>query len=65
MVPWTSKKPYGVGTTRTVSLSAVGQALELVARRGKPVEFARAITGNDALNGDDIQVEKLEVIFIP
>ena len=23
MVPWTSKKPYGVGTTRTVSLSAV------------------------------------------
>ena len=47
----------------TVSLSADGQAVELVARRGKPVEFARAITGNEALQGDDIHVEKLEVIF--
>jgi radical SAM family uncharacterized protein/radical SAM-linked protein len=49
----------------TVSLSADGRTLELVARRGKPVEFARAITGDEALQGDDIQVEKLEVIFIP
>ncbi|MFZ2948926.1 MAG: TIGR03960 family B12-binding radical SAM protein [Desulfuromonadaceae bacterium] len=48
----------------TLSLSADGQAVELVARRGKPVEFARAITGNGELQGDDIQVEKLEVIFI-
>ena len=48
----------------TVSLSADGQAVELVAKRGKPVEFARAITGNEALQGDDIQVEKLEVLFI-
>jgi len=47
----------------TVSLSAEGQAVELVAKRGKPVEFARAITGDEALKGDDIQVEKLEVIF--
>ncbi|NTW99549.1 MAG: DUF2344 domain-containing protein, partial [Geobacteraceae bacterium] len=47
----------------TVSLSADGRAVELVARRGKPVEFARAITGDDALQGDDVQVEKLEVIF--
>jgi radical SAM-linked protein len=49
----------------TVSLSADMQTLELVARRGKPVEFARAITGNGELQGDDLQVEKLEVIFIP
>jgi radical SAM family uncharacterized protein/radical SAM-linked protein len=49
----------------TVSLSANLQTLELVAKRGKPVEFARAITGNKELNGNDIQVEKLEVIFLP
>ncbi|HXE95445.1 MAG TPA: TIGR03960 family B12-binding radical SAM protein [Dongiaceae bacterium] len=47
----------------TVSLSAEGSTIELVARRGKPVEFARAITGNETLKGDDIRVEKLEVIF--
>ena len=47
----------------TVSLSADGQAVELVAKRGKPVEFARAVTGDETLQGDDIQVEKLEVIF--
>ncbi|MEI6824183.1 MAG: TIGR03960 family B12-binding radical SAM protein [Desulfuromonadales bacterium] len=47
----------------TVSLRAALLTLELVARRGKPVEFARAITGNAALQGDDIQVEKLEVVF--
>jgi radical SAM family uncharacterized protein/radical SAM-linked protein len=47
----------------TVSLSAQGSSLELVAKRGKPVEFARAITGNDALQSDDIQVEKLAVVF--
>lgn len=47
----------------TVSLSSDGRAVELVARRGKPVEFARAITGDESLQGDDIQVEKLEVIF--
>jgi radical SAM-linked protein len=47
----------------TVSLSSDDQVLDLVARRGKPVEFARAITGDETLQGDDIQVEKLEVIF--
>jgi len=47
----------------TVSLSAEGQTVELVAKRGKPVEFARAITGKEELQGDEIQVEKLEVIF--
>jgi radical SAM-linked protein len=45
------------------ALSAAGSSIELVAGRGKPVEFARAIMGNDALQGDDISVEKLEVIF--
>lgn len=51
--------------SETVTLSADERSLELVAKRGKPLEFARAITGDEALNGDDIQVEKLEVIFIP
>jgi radical SAM-linked protein len=45
------------------SLSATASSIDLVAGRGKPVEFARAIMGNDALQGDDIRVEKLEVIF--
>jgi radical SAM family uncharacterized protein/radical SAM-linked protein len=49
--------------SETVSLFAQGQSLELVARRGKPVEFARAITGNDTLQSDHIRVEKLEVLF--
>jgi radical SAM-linked protein len=44
-------------------LSATAASIELVAGRGKPLEFARAITGDDALQGDDIRVEKLEVIF--
>lgn len=48
----------------TVSLCTDGQALELVARRGKPLEFARAISGNDMLKGEDIRIEKLEVIFV-
>jgi radical SAM family uncharacterized protein/radical SAM-linked protein len=47
----------------TVALTADGATLELVARRGKPVEFARAITGNEALNVDDLRIEKLEVLF--
>lgn len=51
--------------SETVALSADERSLELVSKRGKPLEFARAITGDEALNGDDIQVEKLEVIFIP
>ncbi len=47
----------------TVSLFAAGQTVELVAKRGKPVEFVRAITGDETIQGDDLQVEKLEVIF--
>jgi radical SAM-linked protein len=49
----------------TVSLTVEGQTVSLVAKRGKPLEFMKAITGNEALNGDDIQVDKLEVIFKP
>lgn len=47
----------------TVSLAVDGQTLELVARRGKPVEFARAITADDALRDYDIRVRKLDVVF--
>lgn len=49
--------------SETVSLSADKQTVDLIAKRGKPVEFARAVTGDETLKGDDIQVEKLEVIF--
>ena len=49
----------------TVSLTADKQTVSLVAKRGKPLEFVRAITGDEALNGDDIQVDKLEVLFKP
>jgi len=47
----------------TISLTAHGRELELVARRGKPLEYARAISGDDTLDGAAIRVEKLEVIF--
>ena len=46
-----------------ISLMVADGAVELVAGRGKPLEFARAISGNDALQSDDIRIEKLEVIF--
>jgi radical SAM-linked protein len=45
------------------TLNVEGAVVELVAGRGKPVEFARAITGNDTLQADDIRIEKMEVIF--
>jgi radical SAM family uncharacterized protein/radical SAM-linked protein len=45
------------------SLTSTSSSIELVAGRGKPVEFARAIMVNNALQGDNIRVEKLEVIF--
>ena len=45
------------------ALTAAGSSVELVAGRGKPLEFARAISGNDALQADDIRIEKLEVLF--
>jgi len=47
------------------TLEVRGPAVELVAGRGKPVEFARAISGNEALQADEIRIEKLEVIFKP
>jgi radical SAM family uncharacterized protein/radical SAM-linked protein len=50
--------------SQTVSLSANGNALELVAGRGKPLEFAMAISGDEDLQADDLLIEKLEVIFI-
>ncbi|QEM69998.1 TIGR03960 family B12-binding radical SAM protein [Geobacter sp. FeAm09] len=49
--------------SETVSLIAGPDSLDLVAGRGKPVEYARAITGNDALAMDDLRVEKLDVVF--
>jgi radical SAM family uncharacterized protein/radical SAM-linked protein len=58
------------GETQTIdlraevtSLSASGAVLELVARRGKPMEFARAISGDADLQADGIRIEKREVIF--
>jgi len=45
------------------ALGAAGSGIELVAGRGKPMEFARAITGNAALQADDVRIEKLEVLF--
>lgn len=44
-------------------LSASGSALDLVAGRGKPLEFARAISGNPELQSDDVRIQKLEVHF--
>ena len=44
-------------------LSATGSSVELVAGRGKPMEFARAIMADDALQADDVRIEKLEVLF--
>jgi radical SAM-linked protein len=44
-------------------LTAHGPVMELVCRRGKALEFVHAITGDRALGGDDIRVEKMEVIF--
>ena len=58
------------GETQTVdlrgevaALHAAAASIELVAGRGKPMEFARAITGDDALLADDVRIEKLEVLF--
>jgi len=45
------------------SLTAEGVSVELVAGRGKPLEFAQAISANPQLQADDVRIEKLEVIF--
>jgi radical SAM-linked protein len=44
-------------------LTVTGTSVELVAGRGKPVEFARAISGDETLQADDVRIEKLDVIF--
>ncbi|MDD2852135.1 MAG: TIGR03960 family B12-binding radical SAM protein [Desulfuromonadaceae bacterium] len=49
----------------TISLIADGMSVELVAKRGKPAEFARAIRGVEAFPDDGLHVEKLEVLFAP
>ena len=45
------------------ALTVSGTAVELVAGRGKPIEFARAIMGDETLQADEIRIEKIEVIF--
>jgi len=45
------------------SLRVDGSSVELVAGRGKPLEFAQVISGNSELQADDVRIEKLEVIF--
>jgi len=45
------------------ALHATAAGIELVAGRGKPMEFARAIIGDEALQADDVRIEKLEVLF--
>lgn len=58
------------GETQTIdlraecfSLNASGATLDLVAGRGKPLEFARAVSGNPELQADDVRIEKREAIF--
>ena len=60
------------GDTQAVDLRAEvaslvprGDSVELVAGRGKPLEFARAIIGDDSVQGDAVRIEKLEVLFRP
>jgi hypothetical protein len=44
-------------------LTVVGRALEILVERGKPLEFAAAITGLSAAQLSGARIEKLEVIF--
>ncbi len=46
-----------------VELQASGNTLEMLVGRGKPLEFAAAITGLTAGELADARIEKLEVIF--
>ncbi|HEX8960401.1 MAG TPA: TIGR03960 family B12-binding radical SAM protein [Geobacteraceae bacterium] len=45
-------------------LKADGNSLEMIVTRGKPLEFAAAITGLSPAELADARIEKLEVIFI-
>lgn len=46
-----------------VELAASGNSLEMLVRRGKPVEFAAAITGVAEKNLSCMRIEKLAVCF--
>ena len=46
-----------------VSLNAGDGSLEMTVRRGKPVEYARAILGDEGIVMDNVRVEKREVLF--
>jgi radical SAM family uncharacterized protein/radical SAM-linked protein len=46
-----------------VELSASGNIMEMTVRRGKPMEFAAAITGLSPQELAETRIEKLEVIF--
>ncbi|SNB47846.1 TIGR03960 family B12-binding radical SAM protein [Geobacter sp. DSM 9736] len=46
-----------------VELKASGPVLEMVVRRGKPVEYAAAVTGLTVAELSESPVEKVEVIF--
>ncbi|TFH22191.1 MAG: SRPBCC family protein [Myxococcales bacterium] len=62
-VDWTSPKPFGVGTTRTVtmSLGMVGEELFIAWERGKRMAFCFTNTTmpNVAAFGEDYHVEDL------
>lgn len=49
---------------QVTSLSATRNSLDLIAGRGKPMEFVSAITGDNGLQADNVIIEKLEVIFM-
>ncbi len=44
-------------------LATAGKILEMVVKRGKPLEFAEAITGLSAAELASARIEKLEVVF--
>jgi radical SAM family uncharacterized protein/radical SAM-linked protein len=46
-----------------VELKASGDSLEMTVRRGKPLEFAAAVTGLTPTELADARIEKLEVFF--
>jgi radical SAM family uncharacterized protein/radical SAM-linked protein len=49
--------------SEVVSLSVSGGSIDLIAKRGKPVEFVRAIMADENIQGNEFKVEKQEVIF--
>lgn len=49
--------------TELIALELRDNLLDMTVRRGKPVEFARAITGITGLGMDDLHIDKYAVIF--